>query len=393
MSRRILMVSPVATHPVDAGNRARIVALVRELRALGHTVDFALTPVNHCTFDAEAMRAFFGPERVHLLPWSVPRAVRDPVARLRRGVGRALKVDRAFEWALDDWVDPAILPALRELQQAHRFDTVFVEYVFASKAFEAFPSGCLRVLDTHDRFASRHRTYLAAGQKPQWFSTSLSEEARGLRRADVVVAIQDREAEAFRAQLGADTTPQVTTVGHLLDLDATVTSPDTASAVIFGSGNPLNVEGARYFVERVMPSVRARRGDFTLYLAGDVGRGVADAPGIVKLGRVAHVNDAFGAAAVTVNPVRAGTGINIKLLEALAASVPNLSTESGLRGLEAHRDDAIRAVPDDDPAAFADALLALLDDRAAAQALAQRGHALARRWNAAQMTALVAALA
>ena len=73
-----------------------------------------------------------------------------------------------------------------------------------------------KVLDTHDRFALRHRAYLAAGQQPHWLSTMLEQESIGLRRAHVVLAMQDNEAAEFRQQLTGATT-RVLTVGHLLD--------------------------------------------------------------------------------------------------------------------------------------------------------------------------------
>jgi polysaccharide biosynthesis protein PslH len=396
MTRRLLMVSPTPTHPVNAGNRARILALVREMRALGHDVHYAVMPTT--VGDDAAMAAYFGPERFHRLPWQPTRALTSPIAMLKRRIAALAGSERAWMWHLDDWIDPGLLPALRALQSAHAFEAVCVEYVFLTRAFDAFPPTALRILDTHDRFAMRHRTYLASGQTPQWFSTTEAEETEGLRRADLVIAIQDREAELFRAQLAAhpgkrrDRSPQVTTVGHLLDLSTIVSAPDTDSAVILGSANPLNVEPARWFVAEVLPRIRAQRADFTLFLAGDVCNGVGDAPGVVKLGRVAHVNDAFGRAAITINPVRGGTGINIKLLEALAAGVPNLSTESGLRGLEALRGHAIRVVPDHDAQGFADAVLALRADRSAATALGLAGRRAAEEWNRNQTAALAAAL-
>jgi hypothetical protein len=49
-----------------------------------------------------------------------------------------------------------------------------------------------------------------------------------------------------------------------------------------------------------------------------------------KLGRVDRVAEGFARGAMAVNPVRVGTGINIKLLESLAAG-PNVCSASGAR--------------------------------------------------------------
>ena len=87
-------------------------------------------------------------------------------------------------------------------------------------------------------------------------------------------------------------------------------------------------------------------------LAGDVCDRVPDGPGVKKLGRVDAVEDAFARGAVAVNPVRLGTGINVKLLESLAAGLPTVCSKSGARGLD-RPGDGMLVVPDRDPAAMA----------------------------------------
>lgn len=386
---KILVVSPVPTDPVDAGNRARIATLTQELTRAGHAVHFACLPLE--AFDEDAMRTRFGDDRLHWLPAPPQPGVTGRMANTLRRAGRALKVDAAYRWPLDAWYDEACTAALRKLQTAHRFDAVFVEYVFLSKAFEAFGPEVLRVLDTHDRFGLRHRHYLDAGMKPQWFSTTLAEEERGFRRADYVLAIQPTEARDFAARL-AGASARVLQVGHLIDIGEPVTPADRPAAVFVGSGNPLNAMGARYFIERVLPQIRQRRPNAELLLAGSVCDAIADAPGVVKLGFVPDLRDAFAAAGVFVNPVLAGTGVNIKLLDAMAAGMPIVSTTSGARGLDAHSGSAFLVVEDDDAAGFAREVLRLLDDAEEREQLAKRARDAALAWNAVQLSSLDATL-
>ena len=61
----------------------------------------------------------------------------------------------------------------------------------------------------------------------------------------------------------------------------------------------------------------------------------------------------YAQGALVVNPVRMGTGLNIKTMECLALGVPLVVTESGSRGLENLRGRAFLAVADDDAAAMA----------------------------------------
>lgn len=386
---KILVVSPVPTDPVDAGNRARIATLTQELARGGHAVHFACLPLE--ARDEGAMRARFGAKRLHMLPAPPAAGLATRMASLLRRAGRALKIDAAYCWPLDAWYDEACTAALQKLHAAHCFDAVFVEYVFLSKAFDAFERDVIRVLDTHDRFGLRHRHYLDAGMKPQWFSTTLAEEERGFRRADYVLAIQPTEARDFAARLAGAAT-RVLQVGHLIDIGEPVTPADRPAVVFVGSGNPLNVQGARYFIDRVLPLVRQQRPNAELLLVGGVSTAIPDAPGVVKLGFVPDLRDAFSAACVFVNPVLAGTGVNIKLLDAMAAGMPIVSTTSGARGLDEHGGSAFLMVEDDDAAGFAREVLRLLDSAADRARLARRARDAAMAWNAAQLQALQTAL-
>jgi glycosyltransferase involved in cell wall biosynthesis len=387
---KILVVSPVPTDPVDAGNRARIASLVRVLSQAGHEMHFAYVPMEPC--DRAAMVSRFGAQRLHMLSWA-PRAGAARLAvRIARKFARVARLDAGYMVGLDDWYDPRISGELHQLQALHRFDAVFVEYVFMSKALEAFDAPCLRVLDTHDNFGMRHRHYLKAGLRPQWFSTTRAEETEGFERADFVLAIQSTEARDFAARLrGADT--RVLLVGHLTETTAPIPPSAREAAVFVGSSNPLNVAGARYFIERVLPLVWRARPGFEVLLAGAVCTEIEDRPGVVKLGFVPKLQDAFGAAMLAVNPIRAGTGLNIKLLEAMAAPMPIVTTRSGARGVEEFEGQGFLLVNDDDANGFAEHVLRLVDDLDARRRLAAGAHAAAEQWNKAQVGTLWAALA
>lgn len=354
----ILFVSPVPTHPPTAGNRARILAIAQAVMRLGHNVHFALVPLE--PFDRAATERFFGSDRFHLLP-------RNPDRRpsfLRKAWRKLQKIarwDSGYVFQIDEWYDPIVTPALRELHRKFEFDAVCVEYVFYSKALEAFPDDCLKILDTHDCFANRHRLFLEAGLKPHWFSTTNEGEVRGLARADFVLAIQEQEAEDFRARLGSDST-SVVTVGHVLPFVPPVQRSSRPAAVFVGSSHPINLEAATYFSDEVLPRVREAVPDFEFFVAGRIAEEVPQAPGVVRIGPVPELSDAFSRGMFFVNPVRAGTGINIKLLEALAYGMPAVSTHCGMRGIDALCSAAVTSAADNDPQAFANAVITLVSD-------------------------------
>lgn len=382
---KILVVSPVPTDPPNAGNRVRIATLAQALTTSGHDVHFAYVPMEQA--DTSAMVARFGPARLHTLPWARRGGARLLALRALRKLGRRLKLDAGYMLGLDEWYDERITPALRDLHTVHRFDAVLVEYVFMSKALQAFGPGCLRLLDTHDSFGMRHRHYLASGLIPQWYSTSLAGEEAGFRRADVVLAIEANEARAFSRRLAGSGT-RVVQVGHLIDIGEPIPPSDAPNLLFVGSGNLLNVQGARLFSEQVLPLIRSERPDVQFLLAGGVAAQVPDGPGIVKLGFVPRLQQAFAQAMVFVNPVLAGTGVNIKLLDALAAGMPTVSTTSGARGLEEHGGGAFTVVADTDAAGFAREVVRLIDSTHARDKLRERAYGAALSWNATQLSTL-----
>lgn len=383
---KILVIAPFPLDPMDAGNRARVANFIAALRAVGHQVHFA--HVQTSGFDGEAMVRRLGSDRLHLFPYFAQPPEQTLLVRWSRRIAKRLGFESAHVWTLDSWYPPQLTPLLATLQATHRFDAVVANYVFMTKAFEAFPAPCLRILDTHDKMANRHESYRKAGMKPDWFSTRPAEEERGFRRADVVLAIQDQEAVDFRERLrGSDPMPKVLTVGHLVELPPVVPLSERPSALFVGSHNPINVNALQYFLGKVLPLVRRAVPEFELIAAGPASLRVPDQAGLVKLGYVDDLGSAFRSAMLFVSPILMGTGIAIKLLDAMAFGIPCVCTKSGARGLD---QDAVDVVEDDDPHEFAKRIINLLTDPHRRKTRGVSARAAAERWNKKQLASLSA---
>ena len=184
---KVLMVSPVPSHPPTSGNTSRILALAVELRRQGHEVWFL-----HSDFqpgDADAMSSWWGDRYVR-------HRYRTPRKKNRLVLGGLPIPDRwrgwfiAKGWAyqtVDHHYDPSVAETACALHEEYHFDAVIAEYVFFSKVLDAFPSSVRKLLDTHDVFSNRLELFRANNQPPDWFFTTSKEEARGLRRLYVVL--------------------------------------------------------------------------------------------------------------------------------------------------------------------------------------------------------------
>lgn len=394
---KVVLISGIPILPAHEGNRSRILALSRAIRDLGHDLWVVVMPSGlSMPNDRAAHMAEFGADRfVEISPENpLARFIRRFPFRLRRKLGHILRLPGRFYGTLDGLYEQSWSGPLERLHREHGFDAAMVEYVIHSAALDLFPANVRKIIDTHDSFADRHKPYVAKGLYDYFYSLRSEDEARGFRRADAILAIQQEEADTFARQLGDDPdNPEIAVVNHFLDLSAAPVSDHSPCRALFlASRNPANTISAQNFVAHVLPLVLEKLPEFRLVLAGMICEVVDDHPAVIKLGRVDQLSDAFEQAPLLVNPMLVGTGINIKILDAMAAGVPVVSTDMGARGLPDEFRSSVLTVPATDNEALAAQLVSLLRHEALRRDLGLKARRNAERWNELQHEELRVAL-
>lgn len=272
-------------------------------------------------------------------------------------------------------------------------DYVVCEYIFMSKALLAAPLGAVRVVDTHDAFSDRHLKFRSEGARVgYWLTVSPHDEAKALSRADVVIAIQASEAQHFSDILdAANSGTKVTTVGHLLSNTSRASCTAGSSAVFVASNSPANRMALKWLIDNVIPLIREVVPEFVLQLVGSICDALDDntTPGVRRLGFVPTLDWAFNTSMVAVNPVQVGTGMNIKLLDAISYGIPVVSTETGIRGIDQEFLRGVITCKDQDHAHFADAVVQIMTQPAVRSALADNAYMDANRWRSTQLNNLL----
>ncbi len=374
---RVTFISPFPIFPPHGGNRARTLTLITYLREMGHQISFVLLDSRQLgDYEEAPHQLFFGESNFIFLG-------RNPLWNFFYYLLRAYKIMMRFlkkhlglkNFNLRSVDENYYRPFTRQIETISKqlnADIVVVEYVQFSRAFDAFKEGVFKVLDAHDSAAA----FLSA-----------EEEAKGFRRADVVLAIQDAEGDRFRAQLGSDA-DRVLVMSHLLDMNDRVDVSDTEGVSFLGSSFTANIVSLKYFVDEVMPVVISKLPSLKLFVAGSICDDTADHPSIRKLGRVSTLSQAFKAAPISINPTRAGTGIKIKLLESMSHGIPVISTKYGVDGIDPTFLDGVVRVDDDDVLGFARAVVELAMNSALRKRLGECSYKCALRWNEKQLSAL-----
>jgi glycosyltransferase involved in cell wall biosynthesis len=134
-----------------------------------------------------------------------------------------------------------------------------------------------------------------------------------------------------------------------------------------------NVDAALWFAAEVLPRVQSQVPEAHFAIVGQKPHArlapLHNRPDITITGAVDNIRPYIAAADVYVVPMRMGSGTRFKVLEAMAMERAIVSTTLGAQGLDAESGSHLLVA--DTPAAFADAIAALLNDDARRASLGQ----------------------
>jgi len=292
----------------------------------GHEVHFLYSRQENA--DEEAMRKFWG-ERLHLVDYKKP-GLSSKQKRIRM-IRQRLSIHYKYYCLIDEHYNLLLDEVIKKLDSKYHFDSVLAEYIFQSRAFKNFKPDVLKVIDTHDVMTDRHKLFLKEGKQPVWYSTPFGQERKGVRRADVIIAIQEKEKAHFASMTGK----LVVNVGHIVKMGSPKSEVPRRKLLFVGSDNPSNYYGINDFLEKDFPAVREAFPDLELLIAGNICKRLEKVPdGVNLLGELEDLSTAYEQADLVLNPLTIGTGLKIKMIEAMGLSKVVISTPVGADGLE-----------------------------------------------------------
>jgi O-antigen biosynthesis protein len=153
------------------------------------------------------------------------------------------------------------------------------------------------------------------------------------RTADCVVAISPPEFSWFE-EFGRENVVLHRPWFRPVESDPRAESGPEAIFVAgwLGSNTP-NSDALDYFVSSILPLVRAKVPEFVLRVTGERPAGFNTADGILFLGIVDDLAPEYERVACAINPMRFGSGVKLKSIEALANGCPLVTTSCGFEGL------------------------------------------------------------
>lgn len=371
---RICMLSPRLPWPTVRGDALRV---YHQMRMLSRDHSVTLT----CTTD-EAV----SPESLARVEAVCDRLVTVPLGRAKSFANVALgAVSSTLPLQVSFYRSPAFAAALASQLRDEKYDVIHIAMMrMAPYAWNAAVPAIVDLQDSHALNVSTRMERTSPLLRPIYAlerarAQAYEREICRHYREVVVCAPADRDA------IGE---ANITVIPNGVDTEAFSFSRNgrDANTIVFvgNMGYHPNVDGAVWFAESVWPLLKQMRPALKFVLVGarpaPAVRALASRfPDITVTGQVPSVLEYLHRAALAVCPLRCGSGIQNKVLEAMAAGTPVVATSIANRGVLARPERELAIA--DDPAAFAAAVAGLLDAPSRREAMADDARSFVDRFS------------
>ena len=251
---------------------------------------------------------------------------------------------------IDDFKDAAALRSFESFISQHQPEVVVFEYIamtYLAAWLKATCPGIPTIIDTHDVLSKRNQQFGEYGHR-HWLDVTAEQEALALSHYDAVLAIQPMEAEVFKAMVSDR---PVIVAGHTLTFDRTDTLAKSSNRFLnvqantnqmvtlgfLGSRNRANADAINWFLKNCWDELSDdQQFNWQLLITGGVIELIDESyrsfKGILVEPATSDIRSFYKQIDIAINPVRFGTGLKIKNVEALLFGVPLVTSSHGVEG-------------------------------------------------------------
>lgn len=340
IEKRVLVFYPMNFYEMSAGTHRRVFQVLAYLKDRGFSTDLL-------SIDGYS-NAWSGYDRAR-------RDLCDDISVVDWAPGKIdlLKLKKAQ--VTRDLPDFAISPVRRKFKEmlaGKQYDFIIINYVYWASLTALAPEGAVKLIDLHD-FATMYNFQLS-GKKEFRLGRMFESEVKGISKFDYALSISEEES-LILGQFCPDTA--------FIDLPVFYERrPEAASEkkydlLFVGSDNPFNRKGLEWFMEKVYPLLAP---GVKIAIVGKAGRFVEKKRGIDIVEQAESLDEFYSGSRLVFCPLKGGTGLKVKVIEALSYGMPVVTTSWGLRGILKKEENGCLVA--DDEHGFAAAITEFLRD-------------------------------
>jgi len=358
--RKVLYFFPDNVGKQTAGNKTRAIQLLKYLKGRGFHVDFV--SLKHEKFDKgtepETIDFLLNnnlADNVYLLPRKPAKG--NPIVYFFRNKLR----DLIYYWTsyplrsnIPTYMTIALKNAFEDILKANTYDDIIISYVTCTGliANRSLLKGAKTIIDTHDFITAQFKY-----KKNFHLGVTFQDEIRRLDKFDEVWAISPEEQYVF----GQFSKSNVRLVPLMIDADHLAEKPTTQKKydlIYVASDNVHNKRSADWFFEQVYPLLPQ---GLKICVIGLINKSIPEKYKIERVPYAESLDDYYAASKIALCPMLTGTGVKVKVVEALAHKLPVVCNLRGIDGLPNKRLNG--CLVSDDPRVFAQNILTLLEDQ------------------------------
>lgn len=317
-NKNLLFFFPESPFSKRAGNVLRTYTNLKQLKSLGLNIDLVGVEDYYKSFGDSAD--------------DIDSAIIDEVFVLKTTPPKQklsfdywrYKIQRRFSKDnTNQYLTPYLEDHFAAVLDKKKYDYIFINYEFWTDLIRNQDlKGAKTIIDTHD-WITLNEFY---NNKTLDVGKRFGEEIANLSFYDKVVTISRDEYFIFKSFLG----DKVINIPPSFPENFEDTKIDKKFDLIFvGSDNPFNVVSIKWFIEKVQPFLSK---EIRICIIGRICKHIPDHENIEKVFFVDDLKTYYHASKIAICPMLKGTGIKIKVVEALSFGIPVVGTEKAIDG-------------------------------------------------------------
>jgi len=254
-----------------------------------------------------------------------------------------------------------IKESFKKILEIKKYDYVIINYEFWSGLIEnELPNNHIKIVDTHD-WITLNEFYKNPSLK---IGERFEEEINNLAKFDKVITISNDENFVFKGFLG----DKVVNIPPSFTTQFSDDSEKKYDLIFVGSDNIFNIKSLNWFFENVYPLLPE---NLNIIIIGRVCRHIGKVENVQYLEFAESLDEYYNQSKIAICPMLEGTGIKIKVIEALSYGLPVVGTERAIDGFQSKL--ANGCLVDNTPEIFKDNILSLLQNEAYYQNIKSQG--------------------